>query len=577
MRKTGVFGKGVGGVCQGCLLFTAALMMNHGFAAASHVESSAELEYGPVLFEFFQQDYFRSLVENAYVNDHENSIAGSDGAEILRGAMLLSYGMPNAAEPLFQSLLNRSKNTETRNRAWYHLARLYYNKSDQAGATRAISQIQGVIPKDLHIEYHYLASLLKADDRHMAEVEDSLSKLTEDQPQYSYLLFNLAVSQLRAGNALDAVKNLEFIAGYAGSNRELLALADRAKHGLAQLATEAGDLPRAWHYLNGIRTTGLYSNRALLSYAWAAIKMKLYSEAIPALQLLDNRSIAIPEVQEAKVLLAHLYEQEGSPRKALKSNLLAEKAFKEGLSDLALAREIIGRRDVPREFIENLEVIMDESDWYRTTASVDYKKLTPFLIDLMASNAFNETLKDLAALYTLEDNLAYWLTQTDQHQLILNNAKPADLADELAVLVARGKQLSDQLKDQKAEIRLNTLTLPEETTERFDVLLASAEHDLYLLADKIRQLGRIEGPYVQPADYRSLVVANHKRIETQLARTQKIIQQLEPVMRALVNEELGKHEERMTYYWAQSRLAKARLFDSTLLELESTRSEQPNE
>jgi len=543
----------------------------------SHVVSGSELEYGPVLFEYYQQDYFNGLVEHGYAQAAENRVAVGAASQLLAGSMMLRYGMPDNAMKIFHALLDENSNTEVRNRAWYHLARLYYNKSDKPSANRALNRIEGEIPPALHIEYHYLASLIKNDGNHIQAASESIAGLSDRLPQYSYLLFNLAVTQLRLGNVLDAVLNLEDIASYSGDNRELQALTDRAKHGLAQMATQAQDLPRAWAYLTGIRTTGLYSNRALLSYAWTAINMKLYNEAIPALQLLDQRSIAIPEVQEAKVLLAHLYEQEGSPRKALKSNLLAEKAFQQGLASLDRAREIIARRDVPREFIENLEAIMDESDWYAANASVDYKTLTPFLIDLMASHPFNETLKDLAALYALEDNLIYWLTQTSEHKLILGNAVDKTVRSELQELLQRSDEINERFRDQKAEIKLTTLTLEQEEKERFDVLIESAEHDLMILDDKIKQLKKVRKPYVQPAEYVPLVDENHKRIETELARTRLFIQQLEPVMRKLVTAELKTHEERMRYYWAQSRLAKARLFDSTLLTLEKAKSQSDAE
>lgn len=537
----------------------------------SHIDSAAELEYGPVLFEFYQKDYFSGLVENAYSLSVDNQYAKSSQARLLSGGMMLSYGMPDEAMSIFNALLGAGTSTEVRNRAWFHLAKLYYNKSEIASANRALDRIEGDIPADLHIEYHYLASLIKNDGKHYALANEAIVKLADEMPQYSYLLFNMAVTQLRNGDVLDAVLKLEEIAAYQGDNRELQALSDRAKHGLSQLATQAGNLPRAWYYLTGIRTSGLYSNRALLSYAWTAIKMKQFNDAIPALQLLDQRSIAIPEVQEAKVLLAHLYEQEGSPRKALKSNLLAEKAFKHGLATLEEARRIIGMQDVPREFIENLDAIMDESDWYSANASVDYKKLTPFLIDLMASHPFNETLKDLAALYTLEANLDYWLRQTAEHQLVLANAGNKSGKAELEALLTRSDEISDRLQDQKAEIRLTTLTLEKEEKERFNILIEKAEHDLRILDDKIEQLRKIEQPYVQPADYAQMVKTNHVRIEKELARTRVFIRKLEPVMRNLVKAELDKHEERMKYYWAQSRLAKARLFDSTLLSLEKAK------
>ncbi|ACR13248.1 conserved hypothetical protein [Teredinibacter turnerae T7901] len=541
-------------------------------AQESHITSREDLSYGPVIFDFYQQNYFLGLVEQSVAQTNKNSVALQDSAQVLKGVMQLSYGMPNATEPLFQSLLANTNNRAVANAAWYHLARLYYNKSEIAAAKRALAEVRGELPQEIRLDYLYLSSLLNGAASEDSKALLKQARLADSSPQYGYLLFNMAVTQLRSGANEEGVKALEQLANYTGDNRELQALSDRAKHGLAQLATQTGELVRAWNYLRGVRTTGLYSNRALLSYAWAAIKLKQFASAIPALQLLDQRSIAIAEVQEAKVLLAHLYEQEGSPRKALKSNLLAEKAFKEGIATLREARAIIAKQDVPREFIENLEVIMDETDWYRANASVDYRKLTPFLIDLMASNPFNETLKDLAALYTLEDNLTYWLSQSEQHQLILKNMAGVSDGGELEQILARSRGLNTRLKDQKAEIRLNTLTLSEAATERFQVLLESVERDLTLLDDKIQQVSRIKEPYVRPAEHSALVAVNHQRIESALAQTRELISMLEPVMRKLVNLELAKHEERMNYYWAQSRLAKARLFDSTLLELEHTRS-----
>ncbi|WP_045825442.1 tetratricopeptide repeat protein [Teredinibacter turnerae] len=548
------------------------LAMPSVHAQESHINSREDLSYGPVIFDFYQQNYFLGLVEQSVAQTNKNSVALQDSAQVLKGVMQLSYGMPNATEPLFKSLLANTNKRAVANAAWYHLARLYYNKSEIEAAKRALAEIRGEVPQEIRLDYLYLSSLLNGATSDDSKALLKQSRLADGSPQYGYLLFNMAVTQLRNGASEEGVKALEQLANYAGDNRELQALSDRAKHGLAQLATQAGELVRAWNYLRGVRTTGLYSNRALLSYAWAAIKLKQFASAIPALQLLDQRNIAIAEVQEAKVLLAHLYEQEGSPRKALKSNLLAEKAFKEGIATLREARAIIAKQDVPREFIENLEVIMDETDWYRANASVDYRKLTPFLIDLMASNPFNETLKDLAALYTLDDNLTYWLSQSEQHQLILKNMAGESGDGELEQILARSRDLNARLKDQKAEIRLNTLTLSEAATERFQVLLESVERDLTLLDDKIQQVSRIKEPYVRPAEHSVLVAVNHRRIESALAQTRELISMLEPVMRKLVNLELAKHEERMNYYWAQSRLAKARLFDSTLLELEHTRS-----
>ena len=560
---------------RGFTLVSSVLLSLHSAQASdakSHVQSRSELDYGPVLYEFFQKNYFYALVENETAIAKQNPQANSAGGQLLKGGMLLNYGLPDDSMSLFNALLDRKSSPDVRKKAWFHLGKLYYQQSNIKGAKQSIDRIEGKLDSDMHLDYHYLASLVGSKAKHVKGEGNYFESVTAKQhPRYAYLMFNLAVTDLRKGNTAEAVEALEQVAAYTGDEEELLALADRAKHGLAQMAIQAGDPIAARYYLTGIRTSGLYSNRALLTYAWTAIKSKSFEEAIPALELLDSRSIAIPEVQEAKVLLAHLYEQEGSPRKALRANLLAEKAFKNGVAMLTEAREILEKRDVPREFIQNLEEIVDESNWYRASANVDYSKLTPFLIDLMSSNSFHETLKDLAALYSLEDNLKYWWSQTAEHQLILQNSEQKNVMGKLQALLKRSEDINAKLLDQKTEIKLSTLSLSRRERGRFNSLIQTSEKELEALQEKIRRLGEAEKPYAQPQDYRRWVGVNHKHLEEKLALTRSYISQLEPVVRNMANGELDKHESRMQYYWAQSRLAKARLYDTTLLELENAR------
>jgi len=302
-------------------------LASEGFTAEqpqSHVKKRSELDYGPVLYEFYQRNYFNALVENEYALGIANPQSKSTNGQLLKGGMLLNYGLPSESMALFGSLLNKKNSPLVRNKAWFHLSKLYYQKSEFSGARRALDRVKGELPPEMHIEYHYLASLVGSDGLHTGEKEKSFAGISKDHPQYTYLVFNTAVAELRRGRIGSSVLKLEEVAKYTGSDEELLSLADRARHGLAQMAAQAGDQHAARAYLTGIRTTGLYSNRALLSYAWASIKLKQFEDAIPALQMLDSRSITIPEVQESKVLLAHLYEQEGSPRKALRANLRAE-------------------------------------------------------------------------------------------------------------------------------------------------------------------------------------------------------------------------------------------------------------
>ena len=541
----------------------------------SHVKSLEELTYGVVLYDYFQGDFFSALVEHEYATASGNTLANEPVSQVLKGGMMLSYGMPDKSEVLFNALLDQTVSTPVSNRAWYYLAKIFYNKSELANANKALAKISGDIPPDIFFDYYYLSSLV-GDKRGINRLSESVqNRLANNLPGYPYLLFNLAIEQLKQGDNQQAVHYLSKVSDYSEMNEELAVLSDRAKNGLAQISLERGQLDTAWTYLTGVRTSGLYSNRALLAYAWSAIGMKRYDDAVPALQLLNQRSIAIPEVQEAIILLSHLYEQQGAAKLALKSYIDAEKTYKNGLNKITAAREAINSLNVPREFVENIEAMISQPGWYLASPEVAYKSLTPFLLDIMSSNAFNEVLKELADLYVIKENLQYWLSRSGEHRIILQNAAQKNYDGKLQIFLKRSEGLREKLAEQKNELKLYSLALNEKDQERMTALHEVTAKELALLESRVTQLLDIESAYKQPAYFQPMVNDHHYRLQNYLAKTEAFIQSLEPVMRKLVNLELDKHEQRMHYYWAQSKLAKTRLYDSNLLSLETARLEQP--
>lgn len=537
------------------------------------VQKGAELEYGVILYDYYQQDYFSALVEHEYNRAIGNPLAVEDSARVLKGGMMLSYGLTDYSHKIFDDLLTEDVNEQARNRAWFYLASLYFHKGNIAKSSEALLNIKGDIPREIHQRYHYLATLINIKNNHLSAAKEVIFGGQQSSPYEPYLLFNLAISQLESGDTSTAIKNLQAVTDYSGNGEEFAALADRAKHAQALIAMQGKKMPQAWMHLQGIGTSGLYSNRALLTYGWTAINLKRFDEAIPALQILDKRSIAIPEVQETKVLLPHLYEQQGAKRKALKGYLMAVKEFERGVAEVEEARRIIAKRDVPEEFVVNLEAIMDDSDWFGTQPTVDYNKLTPYLVELMASNAFQESLKELADLYAIRKNLNYWRGQSEQHKTILANRGSNLSPARIEKRISDGESSFAEYNDEILELRLHVQTLELDDQKRFGALLDTSEQELDLLGDKIVSIKKISKPYRHSKGKKSQVNALHKRIDQELKKSNKLIATIEPVMRAVVNAELDKHEERMKYYWAQARLAKARLYDSTLLGLDDVKQE----
>jgi len=551
--------------------FLLTLVIASQYATAAQVK---DLEYGGILFDYYQQDYFSALVQYEYANSQNALQHHGNEARLLKGGMTLSYGIAGQAEDIFSQLLTPEVAAEQRNRAWFYLAKLYYQKADTPRAAHALMQINGQVPQEIAGEYNYLATLINIRNRQTDAANAGIDQLSDNLRFQPYLIYNLAVSQLQRGKTDEAMANLNRVmtAAVTHKSEELAVLADRARHALAQLEMTQGNLLSAWNYLQGVRTTGLYSNRALLTYAWAAIKLKRYSDAVPALRLLDQRSITIPETQEAKVLLAHVYETEGAKRSSLKQYLLAEKSFKEGLNAIEMARKVIASQEIPQEFVINLEAMLDESDWYGMQPSLDYNKLTPFLTELMASNNFYSVIKELRDLYGIRRNLQFWQMQIHEHELIIRIRRDQTGMEKLMADVNASQKQFRFYKDGLMEQKLTTLTLSERDQERFTSLWQNTQKDLELVGDKVTQVAAIKEPYKLSYQLQARSKKLAAQVEQELSNTNSLIHSLEKVMRGVITAELDKHEERIRYYWAQARLGKARLYDKALNNIEDSSS-----
>lgn len=538
-----------------------------------------DLKYGTILFDYYQQNYFAALIGYEYAKATNELEKNADEARLLQGGMTLSYGLPDHAQDIFDDLLKAKVDETTANKAWYYLAKLYYQKGQVDAAARNLAHIQGQVPDEIAEEFNYLATLINIQNMHLETVENNLSKVAKNSAYEPYLIFNLAISQLRNNQIIDSKRNLNKVIAYAVTHKdeEFAVLADRAKQALAHIEIEDKNLLGAWQHLQNVRTTGLYSNRALLSYGWTAIKLKRFPQAVPALKALDRRSISIAEVQEAKVLLAHLYEQQGASRSALKQYLLAEKAFAGGVDSIDKARKVIAGQRIPEEFVVNLEAMMDETDWYGSEPSLDYNKLTPFLIELMSSNPFHSVIKELRDLYALRNNLNYWGRQALEHQLIIQYRQQGLTSKSIGDFVFKAQGQQERLENEISDLRLHTMTLDVEEQERFTALLESTDQSFTFLEDKLSKIQSIKEPYRQSEKNVRWAKKLHKRIKQKLAVTDGLIKKLEQVMRIVVNAELDNHEERMRYYWAQARLGKARLYDQTLNNIEDDRMKNKGE
>ena len=108
--RTGPFLRRIA-MAAGCI---AALAAPAAASAAGPEKPSHEIRdphYGDTLFHFFQDHYFTSITSLMVSQKQERIEHHADEAEVLRGGMLLSYGMPRPGSPARMRAMPRLKRT----------------------------------------------------------------------------------------------------------------------------------------------------------------------------------------------------------------------------------------------------------------------------------------------------------------------------------------------------------------------------------------------------------------------------------------------------------------------------------
>ncbi|HYA65969.1 MAG TPA: hypothetical protein VEE84_04735, partial [Burkholderiaceae bacterium] len=105
--------------------------------------------YGDSLFYFYQQRYFTALT-TLMVSQYFGRVSHhEDEAEILRGGLYLSYGLHREAAEVFARLIDKGAPAPVRDRAWYYLAKIRYQRGFLEQAQDALGRIKGPLPADL--------------------------------------------------------------------------------------------------------------------------------------------------------------------------------------------------------------------------------------------------------------------------------------------------------------------------------------------------------------------------------------------------------------------------------------------
>jgi tetratricopeptide (TPR) repeat protein len=374
-------------------------------------------QYGEVLFYFYQEDYFPALVRLLAARKQEQLTHHSDEAELLLGGMYLSYGHHLEAAEIFGRLLADNVDADVRDRTWFFLAKIWYQRGYLDKALEALSYIQNDLPDNLQREALMLDAQILID---AGDYDAAVAKLRNWKGRTewaSYAKFNIGVALVRSGRVDEAATLLNELGEMDPFNEELASLRDKANLALGYALLQDGQPYAAKSPLQRVRLEGPFSNKALLGVGWADAEMNNFNRALVPWMELRGRDLLDSAVQESMLAIPYAMAKLDSISQAADHYLNAIEAFYEESNRLDSTINHIESGEFFDEFIANDP--LDSTGWYWRLEELPEGPEARYLFHLLATHEFQEGLKNYRDLSYLYRNLDTWQQNIDVYANML--------------------------------------------------------------------------------------------------------------------------------------------------------------
>ena len=376
-------------------------------AAEPPPSSVKDLQYGEVLYHYFQQDYFNSIVRLQIARQQQQLPNHAAEAELLLGGLDLSYGLRNEANRIFQRLLSdENSDVSTRNRAWFYLAKISWQRGDIDAALQAIEHVQGnmtAATRTAAVNLHSLLLLQQGDNKAAIRLLQDTRSGTSWTP---FLNYNLGIALIRDQQQQQGAKQLDRVGDSHGHNEELRLLRDKANLALGYSYLQNNNAEMARKTLERVRLEGPLSNRALLGTGWADTESEEYAAALVPWLELSSRDSTDPAVQESLLAI---------PYAMTKMNLhgRAVDHYNEGIKQLIEERQKLDQSISAIRQGGLLDLLQQHdlgagNGWMQQLHLDSEAPALRYQLALMSSHDFQEAVKNYRDLLVLQENLSAW-------------------------------------------------------------------------------------------------------------------------------------------------------------------------
>jgi len=601
----------------------ASLLLIGGIAVAAGARAAEaqdgtvvrDLYYGEVLFQFYKRDDFTALTHLLAARDAGRVPHHDAESELLLGGLYLGYGQHDRAAAIFERLLAGTPEPVVRDRAWFYLGKLRYQRGLYAGALEAFGRVGADLPEALAAELPMLVAQASMATGDFAGAERVLAGWDAEGSWAAYARYNLGIALVRLGRVPEGAALLERVGTGGADTPEEKDLRDKANLALGYALLQAGDAAQARPVLERVRLRGPFATKALLGAGWADAATGDYRAAlVPWLELVD-RDLMDSAVQESFLVVPYALGRLEAHGTAVERYQRALGTFDGEVQriDAAIDRARTGAL---------LPAMLDGDDaelgrWYWRLKEVPDGDDSRYLYHLLADHGFQEGFKNYRDLVLLDRHLGDWRERLATFADMVDNRRAAfagrlPAADErlaavdVADLRARREALAARLARAQAD-RDGAALAGAEDQDRWRRLLAVEQDPQFAGADADlrqrqrllkgvmsweldrtfrerawrtgRELAALDRSLAQ-AESRLAAIATARdaeprrfdelaariaaitpRIEAMQASIGRTLGRQEGVLVAMAERELGAQKERLASYRVQARFALATIYD----------------
>ncbi len=399
------------------------------------------------------------------------------------GDFELSYRMHQRAGRAMKAVLEGQVDEAIRNEAAWRLARIHMQKNDARSAQLTIEKIQGRIPEKIRNEEQFLRAQIYI---HTGRFQDAIKILQglQNEPGYEgFAKYNLAMAFIQSGQEAQGLEELAKAGQIKPDDETSLAIRDKSNLLLGNRLIASGKALEAKPYLERIRLNGAFSNKALLGAGWADASQENFERALVPWTLLTQRNVTDKAVQEGWMGVPYAYSKLKLHGRAAQLYGRALDHFGAELGKLDASLKSIREGAFLKALVRN--ELKQDKNWVIKLRELPDAPETYYLVDLMASNDFQESLQNYFDLEDLRKKLQAWTDHLDAYEDIIQIRR--QYYD--AVLPPNDKQF--KVLDSQMRLRLEQRQMLHERLQKLLVaprpdFLATAEERV--LREQLQQL-----------------------------------------------------------------------------------------